>query len=47
VVFVLVNLIADLVYPLLDPRVKLVGGRKHHPTTADDSSAGVSQAVTS
>ena len=23
VVFVLVNLIADLVYPLLDPRVKL------------------------
>jgi peptide/nickel transport system permease protein len=25
VVFVLVNLIADLVYPLLDPRVKLLG----------------------
>lgn len=47
VVFVLVNLIADLVYPLLDPRVKLIGGRKYRPTTADDSSAGVSQAVTS
>ncbi|HVV08361.1 ABC transporter permease [Amycolatopsis sp.] len=27
VVFVLVNLIADLVYPLLDPRVRLGGGR--------------------
>lgn len=47
VVFVLVNLLADLVYPLLDPRVKLIGGRKVRPTTADDSSASVSQAVTS
>jgi peptide/nickel transport system permease protein len=47
VVFVLVNLIADLVYPLLDPRVKLIGGRKYRPTTADDSSAATSQAVTS
>jgi peptide/nickel transport system permease protein len=47
VVFVLVNLIADLVYPLLDPRVKLIGGPKHRPTTADDSSTGTSQAVTS
>jgi peptide/nickel transport system permease protein len=47
VVFVLVNLIADLVYPLLDPRVKLVGGPKYRPTTADESSAGTSQAVTS
>ena len=28
VVFVLVNLIADLIYPLLDPRVKLIGGRQ-------------------
>lgn len=27
VVFVLVNLIADLLYPLLDPRVDLLGGR--------------------
>lgn len=43
VVFVVVNLLADLVYPLLDPRVKLVGGRKRpaasgaesvHPATA-------------
>lgn len=47
VVFVLVNLIADLVYPLLDPRVKLIGGPKHRPTTADESSAGTSQTVTS
>jgi peptide/nickel transport system permease protein len=46
VVFVLVNLIADLVYPLLDPRVKLIGGRKVCPTTADESSANLSQAVT-
>lgn len=47
VVFVLVNLIADLVYPLLDPRVKLLGGRKYRATTADDSATGVSRAVTS
>ena len=47
VVFVLVNLIADLVYPLLDPRVKLIGGPRYRPTTADDSSAGATQAVTS
>jgi peptide/nickel transport system permease protein len=47
VVFVLVNLIADLVYPLLDPRVKLIGGSTYRPTTADESSAGASQAVTS
>jgi len=46
-VFVVVNLIADLVYPLLDPRVKLIGGPRHRPTTADDSSAGTSRAVTS
>ncbi|ABQ36857.1 MULTISPECIES: ABC transporter permease [Bradyrhizobium] len=43
VVFVLVNLLADLVYPLLDPRVKLVGAASRRPTTADD---GASQAVT-
>ena len=47
VVFVLVNLIADLVYPLLDPRVKLIGGPKARPTTADESLAGTSPAVTS
>jgi peptide/nickel transport system permease protein len=28
VVFVVVNLVADLVYPLLDPRVRLTGGRR-------------------
>lgn len=42
VVFVLVNLIADLVYPLLDPRVKLIGGPSRRPTTADDSATGTS-----
>ncbi|MEH2543601.1 peptide/nickel transport system permease protein [Bradyrhizobium sp. AZCC 2262] len=46
VVFVLVNLIADLVYPLLDPRVKLIGGPKYRPTTADENSADTSRAVT-
>jgi len=46
VVFVLVNLIADLVYPMLDPRVKLVDGPRYRPTTADDSSAARPQAVT-
>ncbi|WP_315777374.1 MULTISPECIES: ABC transporter permease [unclassified Bradyrhizobium] len=46
VVFVLVNLIADLVYPLLDPRVKLVGAASRRPTTADDDAVGASQAVT-
>ena len=43
VVFVVVNLLADLVYPLLDPRMKLVGSPKRRPTTADD--AVTSQAV--
>jgi peptide/nickel transport system permease protein len=47
VVFVLVNLIADLVYPLLDPRVKLIGAPRHRPTTADESPPGTSQAVIS
>ncbi|MBC9876605.1 ABC transporter permease [Bradyrhizobium sp. INPA01-394B] len=47
VVFVLVNLIADLVYPLLDPRVKLIGGQGVRPTTADDSATATSAAVTS
>jgi peptide/nickel transport system permease protein len=47
VVFVVVNLIADLTYPLLDPRVKLLGAPERRPTSADESSAGVSGAVTS
>jgi peptide/nickel transport system permease protein len=47
VVFVVVNLIADLVYPLLDPRVKLIGRSKYRPTTADESPAATSPAVTS
>lgn len=36
VVFVVVNLIADLLYPLLDPRVKLIVARKRGQTLADD-----------
>ena len=46
VVFVVVNLIADLTYPLLDPRVKLVGSAERRPTTADENTADVSGAVT-
>lgn len=46
VVFVLVNLIADLLYPLLDPRVKILGGQKRSPTTADETSISESKAVT-
>jgi peptide/nickel transport system permease protein len=42
VVFVLVNLIADLLYPLLDPRVKLIGGAKSRTTTVDDGPADIS-----
>ncbi|KQS88250.1 MULTISPECIES: ABC transporter permease [unclassified Rhizobium] len=47
VVFVVVNLIADLVYPLLDPRVKLLGTPQRRPVTADDNSSGIPTAVTS
>ena len=47
VVFVVVNLIADLVYPLLDPRVKLLGAPRRRPVTAEDNSSGISTAVTS
>jgi peptide/nickel transport system permease protein len=47
VVFVVVNLIADLAYPLLDPRVKLLGTPERRPTTADEGSIGISKAVTS
>ncbi|ANH07820.1 ABC transporter permease [Shinella sp. HZN7] len=46
VVFVLVNLIADLLYPLLDPRVTLLGGPKSRADTKDGST-GVSPAVAS
>ncbi len=47
VVFVVVNLIADLVYPVLDPRVKLLGAPARRPATADETSTGISKAVTS
>jgi peptide/nickel transport system permease protein len=46
VVFVLANLIADLVYPLLDPRVKLIGDQWSRPPSADESAADTSGAVT-
>jgi len=38
VVFVVVNLIADLLYPLLDPRVKLIVDRKRRQRAADEAS---------
>jgi peptide/nickel transport system permease protein len=47
VVFVVVNLLADLAYPLLDPRVKLLGSAERRPATADENSAAISQAVKS
>lgn len=37
VVFVAVNLIADLLYPLLDPRVKIIVGRTRRKSVADDA----------
>jgi peptide/nickel transport system permease protein len=46
VVFVLVNLFADLLYPLLDPRVKILGGAKRRPTTADEPAIGPTRTVT-
>ncbi|MCJ2058737.1 ABC transporter permease [Methylobacterium sp. J-048] len=46
VVFVLVNLIADLFYPLLDPRLKLVGGTERRPTSANESAAPAPGSVT-
>ena len=45
VVFVIVNLIADLVYPLLDPRVKLVGGKRVRSAAIDETPIGVTKAV--
>lgn len=47
VVFVVVNLIADLTYPLLDPRVKLLGTPEYRPASTDENSSAISQAVTS
>ncbi|MGO4714371.1 ABC transporter permease [Bradyrhizobium sp. 2TAF24] len=47
VVFVLVNLLADLAYPLLDPRVKLLGDARRLPAAADTTpTAGTPGAVT-
>lgn len=36
VAFVVINLIADLIYPLLDPRVTLTGGRPRRAAPSDD-----------
>jgi peptide/nickel transport system permease protein len=47
VVFVVVNLIADLTYPLLDPRVKLLGAPMRRPAAADEDTSTLPQAVTS
>jgi len=41
VVFVLANLLADLVYPLLDPRVKLIGDPGPAAGSADDDAQAV------
>jgi peptide/nickel transport system permease protein len=38
VVFVLVNLIADLLYPLLDPRVQILGAQKPRMAITEDPS---------
>ena len=46
VVFVLANLMADLIYPLLDPRVKLFGDPGARLVSADESAADASQAIT-
>ncbi|WP_429922983.1 ABC transporter permease [Agrobacterium vitis] len=46
VAFVLVNLIADLIYPLLDPRVKLLGVQPSRTPAEDTSSTETSRAVT-
>jgi peptide/nickel transport system permease protein len=45
IIFVCVNLAADLIYPLLDPRVKLTGGPTARQADTDDISVGTSQAV--
>lgn len=47
VAFVAVNLIADLVYPLLDPRVKLIGAAQPRPTTTQDALEQTTSAATS
>lgn len=46
VVFVLVNLVADLVYPLLDPRVKLAGASRSRPAGAEETPAEAPQVAT-
>jgi peptide/nickel transport system permease protein len=46
VVFVLGNLVADLVYPLLDPRVKLIGEPGPRAASVDESSLDTTRAVT-
>lgn len=40
-IFVLVNLFADLVYPLLDPRVNLLGRPRARPVLADETATEI------
>jgi peptide/nickel transport system permease protein len=47
VVFVAANLIADLLYPLLDPRVKLLGKVKYRPASNEERPASISEVATS
>ncbi len=44
-VFVVVNLLADLVYPLLDPRVRAVTGSTRRRRAVDDGSLGAGAAA--
>lgn len=46
VIFVCVNLLADLVYPLLDPRVKLVGAGRSRPAAATEETSAQPTAAT-
>jgi peptide/nickel transport system permease protein len=46
VVFVLANLMADLIYPLLDPRVKLFGDPGARLASAEESAVDGSGVVT-
>lgn len=45
VVYVVINLVVDLVYPLLDPRVSLIGDTPPRPTTADDGAEGTDKVL--
>ncbi len=46
VVFVLANLLADLAYPLLDPRVKLISKQQARPVVAEPVATDLAREVT-